>query len=97
MHDVGKLDLPDRVRHLDEGFSANELHAYRDHVNLGVAGPAHGPAPGALLVLAQHHEHADGSGFPLRLAGERMAMASRMVASSTATTTCATRGPRGMR
>ncbi len=81
MHDVGKLDLPDRFRHLEEGFSANELHAYRDHVNKGVLqGQRMGLSPGALLVLAQHHEHADGSGFPLRLAGERLAMASRVVA-----------------
>jgi hypothetical protein len=34
----------------------------------------------AMSVLAQHHEHVDGSGFPLRLAGERLSMAARVVA-----------------
>jgi hypothetical protein len=39
-----------------------------------------GLAPGALLVLAQHHEHADGSGFPLRMKVERLCVAARIVA-----------------
>ena len=34
----------------------------------------------ALMVLAQHHEHADGSGFPLKLGAERMTAAARIVA-----------------
>jgi hypothetical protein len=37
-------------------------------------------SPGALDVLAQHHEHTDGSGFPMQLTGDRMSMAARIVA-----------------
>jgi HD-GYP domain-containing protein (c-di-GMP phosphodiesterase class II) len=81
MHDVGKLDIADRLRHLDEGFTNAEVNAYREHVNAGVLqGRRMGLAPGALLVLAQHHEHADGSGFPLKLGVDRMSTASRIVA-----------------
>ena len=81
MHDVGKLDVPDRFRHLEEGFGNNELNAYRDHVAKGVTlGQRMGLAAGSLMVLAQHHEQADGSGFPLRLAGERIGMGARIVA-----------------
>jgi len=81
MHDVGKADVPERFRHAEEGFNANELNAYRDHVVKGVAlGQRMGLSAGALSVLAQHHEHADGSGFPLKIAGERITMASRVVA-----------------
>jgi putative nucleotidyltransferase with HDIG domain len=80
MHDVGKSEVADRFRHAEEGFSANELAAYRDHVAKGVAlGQRMGLSDGALRVLAQHHEHADGSGFPLKLAGERIHMAARVV------------------
>jgi hypothetical protein len=39
-----------------------------------------GLTPGVLLVLAQHHEHADGSGFPMRLALDRLSVAARIVA-----------------
>ncbi len=37
LHDVGKIDLPVRLRHRDDSFSPNELRAYREHVAMGVA------------------------------------------------------------
>jgi len=81
MHDVGKLELPDRVRHFEEGFTGAETKAYREHVAHGVTiGRRMGLSAGALAVLAQHHEHADGSGFPLHLGGDRMSFAARVVA-----------------
>lgn len=81
LHDIGKLDVADRFRHAEDGFSAAELGAYRDHVGKGVLlGQRMTLAPGALAVLAQHHEQVDGSGFPQRLRGDRMAMGARIVA-----------------
>jgi HD-GYP domain-containing protein (c-di-GMP phosphodiesterase class II) len=81
LHDVGKIDLPDRVRHLDERFTSAELNAYRDHVAKGVAqGRRMQLSAGALSVLAQHHEHADGSGFPGKLVTDAMSPAARIVA-----------------
>jgi HD-GYP domain-containing protein (c-di-GMP phosphodiesterase class II) len=81
MHDVGKLDLPERVRQLDERMCREDVALYRDHVAHGVAhGRRMGMRPGAMLVLAQHHENADGSGFPLRVKSDRMSIASRIVA-----------------
>ncbi len=81
LHDVGKLDLPERLRHMDERLAKDDLAAYRDHVAHGVVhGKRMGLKPGALLVLAQHHENADGSGFPLRLKIDRMSAAARIVA-----------------
>ena len=81
MHDVGKLDVPDRLRHLEEGLSASETQAYREHVARGVVhGRRMGLQPGALLVLAQHHELADATGFPLRLPADRTSLAARIVA-----------------
>jgi HD-GYP domain-containing protein (c-di-GMP phosphodiesterase class II) len=81
MHDVGKIDLAERLRHLDARFGPDDLAAYRNHVARGVGhGKRMGLRPGALLVLAQHHENADGSGFPLRLKVERMSVAARIVA-----------------
>jgi HD-GYP domain-containing protein (c-di-GMP phosphodiesterase class II) len=81
MHDVGKLDVPERFRHAEDGFSSAETNAYRDHVAKGVLqGQRMGLSPGALAVLAQHHEQADGQGFPQRLSGERMTMGARIVA-----------------
>jgi HD-GYP domain-containing protein (c-di-GMP phosphodiesterase class II) len=81
LHDVGKIDLPERLRHADERYGKDDQAAYRDHVAHGVLhGKRMGLKPGALLVLAQHHEHADGTGFPLKLKVERLSAAARIVA-----------------
>ena len=81
LHDIGKLDLPERVRHRNEQASAAETRAYRQHVAHGVAqGRRMGLTPNALLVIAQHHEHADGSGFPSGVSSDRMSIPARIVA-----------------
>lgn len=81
LHDVGKQTLPPRHRQLVEGLSTTELQAYREHVNLGLQlGARMALSPGALAVLAQHHEQADGAGFPLGLTGDRISLAARVVA-----------------
>ena len=81
LHDVGKLDLPDRVRHREDQFSGSEVRFYEEHVAHGVGHARRmGLSAGATLVIAQHHEHADGSGFPLRLNTDRMTAAARIVA-----------------
>ena len=80
LHDVGKLDLPDRAHHADGPGSHADQLAYREHVALGVAhGQRMGLSDGALVVLSQHHEMADGSGFPARLNLDRMAIGARIV------------------
>ncbi|UUX95980.1 HD-GYP domain-containing protein [Aquabacterium sp. J223] len=80
LHDIGKLDIPDRLRHSDPHHTAAEQSVYREHVALGVAhGKKMGLTPGALLVIGQHHEQADGTGFPLKLNIDRMSAAARIV------------------
>ena len=81
LHDVGKIEMPFRLRHPDETFTAGEHRDYEEHVAHGLAlARRMGLTPGATLVIAQHHEHADGSGFPLKLASDRMTIAARIVA-----------------
>jgi putative nucleotidyltransferase with HDIG domain len=81
LHDVGKQELPQRLHHAEDGFNAAEMAGYRDHVAKGVRqGQRMGLAEGAMAVLAQHHEHADGSGFPQHLTADRMHLGARVVA-----------------
>ena len=81
LHDIGKLELPERVRQPDSQASPADQGLYREHVMHGLAiGRRMGLNPGALLVIAQHHEMADGSGFPNRLIVDRMHAAARIVA-----------------
>ena len=80
-HDVGKLELPTKLHKHDEAWTSVETARYRDHVALGVAlGKRMGLAPGALLVIGQHHEHCDGSGFPQGVDLNRMSVSARVVA-----------------
>ena len=81
MHDVGKIALPDRVRLARDDFNAGEAALYRDHVAQGlILGRRMGLSADAQLVIAQHHELADGSGFPSALMLPRMSLPARIVA-----------------
>ena len=81
LHDIGKLELPDRVRLPDPQAAPADQALYREHVMRGVAIGKHmGLSPGALLLIGQHHEMADGSGFPKGLNVDRMHAAARIVA-----------------
>lgn len=84
LHDIGKKGLPDRVRWLDAldpRVPQHERQYYQDHVAMGTQfGRRMGLATGALEVIAQHHEHADGTGFPRRLVGHKQSSPARIVA-----------------
>ncbi len=81
LHDLGKEQLPERMRFADPAFSPGETEVYRSHVqeSVRVARRMGLPAP-VLDMIAQHHEMADGSGFPQGLRAEGMAAAARVLA-----------------
>lgn len=81
LHDVGKLALPMRLRWRDETFSPGEVRVWEEHVAHGVAQARRmGLSAGAATIIEQHHEHADGSGFPEHVNADRMSLGSRIVA-----------------
>lgn len=80
LHDIGKIELPDRLRWHDEHYMAAERLIYQEHVAHGVDLARKLNLPkGAILVIGQHHEHADGSGYPLHINAERMSLPARIV------------------
>jgi len=81
LHDIGKIDLPALVRYRDADMSAAHLKVYREHVGRSLAWGKHmGLAAPVLQVIAQHHEYADGSGFPQGLRAEQIGTASSILA-----------------
>lgn len=97
LHDIGKMDLPVRVHFPDDSFSSAELKAYRDHVSLGLARARQmSLSEGTLQVLAQHHELADGTGFPHRIALDAMTPGSRLVSLVNRYDNLCNPGPRGI-
>lgn len=81
LHDVGKIQLPERVRWLEDNFSTAELKLYQEHVAQSVQlGRAMELSRASLLAIAQHHELADGTGFPSRVKVESMTAGARILA-----------------
>ena len=77
MHDVGKLDLPDRVRHREDHFSAAEQRLYEEHVAFGLARARKMKlTQGATLVVAAPRA-CRRSGFPLKLSTDHVAAGAR--------------------
>lgn len=80
LHDLGKMDLPDRLRWSDGELSGAERAMYREHVAKGTAlARRMGLSATAQLIVAQHHEHADATGYPMKLKGEQIAQPARIV------------------
>lgn len=80
LHDIGKFQLPDRVRWREENFSSAEYKLYQEHVGQGVTlAQRMGLTAGALQAIAQHHELMDGNGFPARLKGESLSMPAKIL------------------
>ena len=81
LHDVGKLQLPQRVRWFEDGFSIEEFKQYQEHVAKSVAiGNRMQLSEGALMAIAQHHEMMDGSGFPMKPPASELSLAARILA-----------------
>lgn len=80
LHDLGKIELPERLRWRDSHLSTAERKLYEEHVELGVRiGTSMHLAPEVLAIIAQHHELADGRGYPRRLPNESIAPLARIV------------------
>ena len=80
LHDIGKLELPDRLRVADESFSTAEYRAYQSHVALGTAVAQRMELPADVVAaIAQHHEMADSSGFPERVSAAQMNLCAKVL------------------
>jgi HD-GYP domain-containing protein (c-di-GMP phosphodiesterase class II) len=81
LHDLGKLQLPAQSAQPFSHKLGFEGVGYRDHVGESVALAENmGLSSAVLIAIAQHHEMADGSGFPLGLLGADLSPAGRILA-----------------
>ncbi|MET0626485.1 MAG: HD domain-containing phosphohydrolase [Pyrinomonadaceae bacterium] len=81
LHDIGKIGVPDAILRKPAKLTEDEWRVMRRH-------PLHGQQilegieflEGAARVVAQHHEHWDGSGYPLGLRGDAIDLNARIFA-----------------
>lgn len=80
LHDVGKMELPDRLRWVDEQSNPAERQLYQSHVAHGVnLARKMQLSNSATLLIAQHHEFADGSGYPGHIHVDKMTTLGRII------------------
>jgi HD-GYP domain-containing protein (c-di-GMP phosphodiesterase class II) len=81
LHDVGKLRLPRAILDKPGPLDARERRLVRMHPGWGAEIVARIPGLAAVALLVWlHHERVDGRGYPHGLTGERIPLASRIVA-----------------
>jgi response regulator RpfG family c-di-GMP phosphodiesterase len=81
LHDIGKIGVPDAILRKPSALTEDEWTEMRRH-------PSHGQQildgieflKGARLIVAQHHEKFDGTGYPLGLRGEEIDLNARIFA-----------------
>lgn len=80
MHDIGKSELPERVARKSGPLTAAEQSVFQTHTSKGVDMARNMEvAPEVRAIIEQHHEHADGSGYPRKLTGAQMTLLTRIV------------------
>lgn len=81
LHDVGKIGIRDAILLKPGPLSQEEFAVIQTHVKRGIdiVHPSHWLIP-ARDVIASHHEHFDGSGYPKGLAGEDIPLVARIFA-----------------
>jgi len=68
LHDIGKIKLPDNIANRNGYVSPEDKELYHSHVQVGYGLIKSLGLPREItLILVQHHEYNDGSGFPLHL------------------------------
>jgi putative nucleotidyltransferase with HDIG domain len=80
-HDIGKRNIPSKILFKEGRLDEDEWQIMKSHPEEGFrllsrAGALSGPA---LLVVLQHHENLDGSGYPEGLKGQAVSKPSRFI------------------
>ena len=80
LHDVGKLAVPDEILQKPGSLSQREKMQVQVHPLIGAKIVSRLPQlSGAASIIAHHHEHFDGSGYPDGLAGDAIPLGSRII------------------
>lgn len=80
IHDIGKLSVPSEILSMPRKLDDVEFAIVKKHPKAGfdILGDISFPWPIAQIVL-EHHEHADGSGYPNGLIKENIAIEARII------------------
>ncbi len=81
LHDLGMAFQPLDLLHKDGAFSEDERYQIQSHVNVGFECLRRMPDwQAAAVMILQHQERCDGSGYPLRLKGNQIEDGAKILA-----------------
>lgn len=81
LHDIGKIQLPTHIANRMGYVSAEDKGLYESHVQAGYdLVKSIGLPREVILILVQHHEYNDGSGFPLHINATKIHSYAQIVA-----------------
>jgi HD-GYP domain-containing protein (c-di-GMP phosphodiesterase class II) len=74
LHDIGKIEIPDRLITKCGTLTSQELETVQRHASLGFVNLSQRSEVefGQLMMVYQHHERLDGTGYPVRLEGNEI-------------------------
>jgi putative nucleotidyltransferase with HDIG domain len=83
LHDIGKIGIPDAILSKPARLDPQEYEIIKTHVRVGaeIVGKVAGLENVAKAIL-HHHERYDGLGYPAGLSGEKIPLASKLIAVS---------------
>jgi putative nucleotidyltransferase with HDIG domain len=81
LHDIGKLGIPNKILDKTERLTKKDIQILQKHPRLGarILEPI-STYIDVMLIVLQHHENYDGTGYPDGLAGEEISKYSRIMA-----------------
>lgn len=82
LHDVGKMSIPPAILHMSGVLTPDQNRIMQGHALAGAKILQTAKFPLMRLasqIALEHHEHADGSGYPYGLKNNQTSMASRIV------------------
>ena len=80
-HDIGKAEISDKILLKKEPLTKSEQTHFEQHCEIGARMAQEVGLPLRIgKVIMQHHEHADGSGYPKHLRGEQTDNLARLIA-----------------
>jgi len=81
LHDLGQAEIPGHIKNKTTALTRPEAALMQQHCAMGVTlGKQLGLPNEALLIIAQHHEHLDGTGYPKMLREPQLSLLARIVA-----------------
>lgn len=80
-HDIGKAEISDKILLKKDPLTKSEQSHFEQHSDIGARMAQEVGLPVRIgKIILQHHEHADGSGYPKHLRGEQTDPFARLIA-----------------